>query len=169
MFSPEQPSNKSFSCKGCKRFASSLLFFSPNHFHFSVFFSLVAPSNAEKSIEMERILNSYWVTLNHQYSPQTIYVVGTLLLHHIIFWTLTLPLLYLDLKQKPAFLHAYKIQPKTNITVVEAKKCIKNVLINQSFVMIPFNVLLYYLIVAHGGLKINAPLPAWYVGYFKKG
>jgi len=104
-------------------------------------------------------LNSYWSAITQEYSPHTIYILGTLLLHHTIFWTITLPLLYLDLTHTPAYLHAFKIQPKTHITLEEATKCILNVLLNQFLVMLPFNVLLYYLVVANGGLIINAPLP----------
>lgn len=112
---------------------------------------------------MEDTLDSFWFSLTQKYSPSSIYIIGTLLLHHFIFWTLCLPLLFLDLSHSPSFLYSFKIQHKIQITIEEVKKCVKNVLINQWLVMLPFNVVLYYLVVDKGGLLITAPLPQWFI------
>lgn len=97
------------------------------------------------------------------FSPAILFIGGTFLLHQIVFWSFSLPLLFLDLTQTPALLYKYKIQSNHQVTWNEVNKCLKTVLINQFFVMLPCNIILYYTVVAYGYLDMTTSLPSWYL------
>lgn len=134
------------------------LFFLFSLFSFVCFFPSLA-----RTTRIVQLMEDKLTFLLLTFSPSTLYIVGTFLLHQILFWSITLPLLYLDLTRSPTFLYKYKIQNNHHITLNDAKKCMKTVIFNQIFVLLPYIIIFYYTIIARGGLDFAPTLPKWYV------
>jgi len=97
-----------------------------------------------------------WV-VQFQYSPFHMAVSMTFVVHQTVFWGENLLLTLLDLYQKPKWLSKYKIQKKW-IGWDLHWSCIRVVLLNQFFIMLPFSIAIFPLF-EYGGVNYGAQLP----------
>ncbi|PVD34707.1 hypothetical protein C0Q70_05984 [Pomacea canaliculata] len=91
-------------------------------------------------------------------------VFGTTVFSLLVFWLSNAFLMFLDVTGKPAVLLRYKIQPNKNMPLSKDQlwQAVRQVLINQTLVGIPFTVCVYRLLMWRGCSVLPQDLPTFH-------
>jgi len=106
------------------------------------------------------VIWSYVVSFG--FSHATLYIVGSSVLHILVYWSYALLLLAFDCMTATHALSQYKVQPTKNIPVDRSTlyTCIKQALTNQLLIAAPLNALTYPIAVWRG-VGFDLPLPSF--------
>ncbi|CAM4797990.1 unnamed protein product [Rotaria magnacalcarata] len=94
-------------------------------------------------------------------SDPILIIIGTFVLHQLIFWITNGIILLLTYVIFPTRSMKYKIQKNIHVESKLVKQCARTVLINQLFFLFPFLIFICPLFM-HLGLRWHLPFPPWY-------
>jgi len=104
-------------------------------------------------------LRSAYAWLYHALSaeqhPQRFIVLHSIGQHLLLFWTLCLPLVALDVYQRPRWLYKFKLQPHVQVPPAQLWRCARQVLLNQMTLLLPLSLFVLYPLYAWRGNGIS--------------
>lgn len=95
-----------------------------------------------------------WVAMDGEAHPNRFVAFHSFFQHMVCFWSIALPLLLLDVHQKPRFLYKYKIQKATHHPDT-LWHCAKTVLINEFAVLLPISIFCLYPVFMWRGCELS--------------
>mmetsp|Transcript_22699 Transcript_22699/g.28981 ORF Transcript_22699/g.28981 Transcript_22699/m.28981 type:complete len:248 (-) Transcript_22699:50-793(-) len=106
------------------------------------------------------MITAVWSFIHSYCSPYVLFVVFTMAVHMMVFWSACVMLMALDLTQKPRWLYNFKIQRDKCSSLEDYKKAAQKALVNQLIGFL-FASLVFYICDLLGiGLDMGPELPS---------